>query len=101
MKGPLLHSRFTYEIAPVFTLMEDIVLTKMREFIGWEDGDGIFSPGGAISNLYAVACARHKYLPEVKNSGLRNQPQLVMYTSEQVKEVNSATKVVHWIKQWI
>ena len=25
--------------------MEDIVLTKMREFIGWENGDGIFSPG--------------------------------------------------------
>ena len=103
MKGPLLHSRFTYEIAPVFTLMEDIVLTKMREFIGWEDGDGIFSPGGAISNLYAVACARHKYLPEVKNSGLRTQPQLVMYTSEQVTELilNFAMKVEHWIKQWI
>ena len=38
--------RFTYEIAPVFTLMEDIVLTKMRELIGWQDGDGIFAPGG-------------------------------------------------------
>ncbi len=25
--------------------MEDIVLTKMREFVGWDDGDGIFSPG--------------------------------------------------------
>ena len=39
--------RFTYEIAPVFTLMEDIVLRKMRESIGWEngEGDGIFAPG--------------------------------------------------------
>ena len=78
-------NRFTYEIAPVFTLMEDIVLTKMRDFIGWEDGDGIFSPGGAISNLYAVACARHKYAPEVKHEGMRDQRRLVMYTSEQVK----------------
>lgn len=37
--------RFTYEIAPVFTLMEDIVLTRMRELVGWRDGDGIFAPG--------------------------------------------------------
>jgi hypothetical protein len=40
-------SRFTYEIAPVFVLMEQITLKKMREIIGWssKDGDGIFSPG--------------------------------------------------------
>lgn len=39
--------RFTYEIAPVFVLMEQLTLKKMREIIGWPDGegDGIFSPG--------------------------------------------------------
>jgi len=37
--------RFTYEIAPVFTLIEDVMLTKMREMVGWNDGDGIFAPG--------------------------------------------------------
>lgn len=42
-------SRFTYEIAPVFVLMEQLTLKKMREFVGWPDGegDGIFSPGTA------------------------------------------------------
>ncbi|KAL4680680.1 hypothetical protein H8959_022621, partial [Pygathrix nigripes] len=37
---------FTYEIAPVFVLMEQITLKKMREIVGWssKDGDGIFSP---------------------------------------------------------
>lgn len=40
-------SRFTYEIAPVFVLMEQLTLKKMREIVGWLDGegDGIFSPG--------------------------------------------------------
>lgn len=40
-------SRFTYEIAPVFVLMEQLTLKKMREIVGWPDGegDGIFSPG--------------------------------------------------------
>ena len=43
----LVCSRFTYEIAPVFVLMEQLTLKKMREIIGWPDGegDGIFSPG--------------------------------------------------------
>ncbi len=42
--------RFTYEIAPVFVLMEQLTLKKMREIIGWPngEGDGIFSPGVAI-----------------------------------------------------
>lgn len=43
-------SRFTYEIAPVFVLMEQLTLKKMREIIGWSDGegDGIFSPGESL-----------------------------------------------------
>lgn len=44
---PLLLFRFTYEIAPVFVLLEYVTLKKMREIIGWPggSGDGIFSPG--------------------------------------------------------
>lgn len=39
--------RFTYEIAPVFVLMEQLTLKKMREMVGWPngEGDGLFSPG--------------------------------------------------------
>ena len=42
---------FTYEIAPVFIMMEHTVLLKMREVIGWEEGDSILAPGGSISNM--------------------------------------------------
>ena len=38
---------FTYEIAPVFIMMEHTVLLKMREIIGWEKGDSILAPGGS------------------------------------------------------
>ncbi|RLW04817.1 hypothetical protein DV515_00005461 [Chloebia gouldiae] len=76
--------RFTYEIAPVFVLMEQITLRKMREIIGWsnKDGDGIFSPGGAISNMYSIMAARYKYFPEVKTKGMAAVPKLVLFTSE-------------------
>ncbi|XP_074652142.1 glutamate decarboxylase 1-like [Tubulanus polymorphus] len=74
---------FTYEIAPVFTLMEEVTLQKMREYIGWQEGDGIFAPGGAISNLYAVHAARHKFFPECKVKGMKAIPRICIFTSEQ------------------
>lgn len=76
---------FTYEIAPVFILMEHVVLQKMRELIGWSGGDSILAPGGSISNLYAFLAARHKMFPEYKQYGLSAVGgQLVMFTSDQV-----------------
>ncbi|XP_076158839.1 glutamate decarboxylase 1b [Alosa pseudoharengus] len=75
---------FTYEIAPVFVLMEQLTLKKMREMIGWPngEGDGLFSPGGAISNMYSVMVARYKYFPEIKTKGMSAGPRLVLFTSE-------------------
>ncbi|XP_057328051.1 glutamate decarboxylase [Microplitis mediator] len=75
---------FTYEIAPVFILMEHVVLKKMRELIGWNTGDSILAPGGSISNLYAFLAARHKMFPQYKERGLAAVGgQLVMFTSDQ------------------
>ncbi|KAI4538022.1 hypothetical protein MG293_011425 [Ovis ammon polii] len=75
---------FTYEIAPVFVLLEYVTLKKMREIIGWPggSGDGIFSPGGAISNMYAMLIARFKMFPEVKEKGMAGVPRLIAFTSE-------------------
>ncbi|XP_037044107.1 glutamate decarboxylase [Bradysia coprophila] len=75
---------FTYEIAPVFILMENVVLTKMREIIGWNCGDSILAPGGSVSNLYAFLAARHKMFPNYKEHGAKCLPgELVMFTSDQ------------------
>lgn len=87
---------FTYEIAPVFILMEHVVLQKMRELIGWSGGDSILAPGGSISNLYAFLAARHKMFPTYKEKGLAAVGgQLVMFTSDQVnsKSTNLIVKV--------
>lgn len=77
---------FTYEIAPVFILMENIVLSKMRDIIwpGYSGGDSILAPGGSISNLYAFLAARHKMFPGYKEHGPRGLPgDLCMFTSDQ------------------
>ena len=76
---------FTYEIAPVFILMEHECLRKMREIIGFENGDSILAPGGSISNMYALMIARHKLYPQHKAHGMRAiKGQLIMYTSKHV-----------------
>lgn len=64
--------------------MENVVLKKMREYLGFVHGDSILAPGGSISNMYAVMGARHKMFPNYKKLGLKALPQLVMYTSVDV-----------------
>nr|XP_023417552.1 acidic amino acid decarboxylase GADL1-like [Cavia porcellus] len=74
-------SVYTYEVSPVFILVEEAVLKKMIEFIGWEEGDGIFNPGGSVSNMYAMNLARYKYCPDIKEKGLSGLPRLILFTS--------------------
>ncbi|XP_042310664.1 cysteine sulfinic acid decarboxylase isoform X2 [Sceloporus undulatus] len=76
-------SQYTYEIGPVFVLMEEVVLRKLRELIGWEKGDGIFCPGGSISNMYGMNVARYHYFPDSKQKGNWAIPKLAVFTSQE------------------
>jgi glutamate/tyrosine decarboxylase-like PLP-dependent enzyme len=72
-------------VAPVFVLAERIVLKELRKiFFGSETGDGLFSPGGSMANMYGFILARHNKFPDVKNHGLFGLPPLVLYTSQDV-----------------
>lgn len=77
-------SVYTYEVAPVFTLMELEVFEKMREFVGFPrgQGDGLFCPGGSMANGYAISVARYRKRPEVKEKGLCGMKEMVMFVSE-------------------
>ncbi|XP_041658806.1 glutamate decarboxylase 1-like [Cheilinus undulatus] len=75
---------FTYEVSPVFILMEEILLKKMQSIVGWseDEGDGLFCPGGTISNLYSILVARYHFYPEVKRGGMAGIPRLALFTSQ-------------------
>ena len=77
---------YTYEMAPVFSLMESEVLQKLRELVGWKGGmgDGIFSPGGSMSNMYGLVLARYFNTPESKVKGILSLPQMAIFCSEDV-----------------
>ncbi|CAD5214898.1 unnamed protein product [Bursaphelenchus okinawaensis] len=76
---------FTYEISPVYILMEKEVMRKMMDLIGWpaDVGDCIFTPGGAIANTYAMNAARHFFWPRAKPLGMTSVPTLCCFTSEE------------------
>ena len=38
----------------------------MASYIGFEEHDGIFCPGGSMANMYGMHIARHHHFPQVK-----------------------------------
>lgn len=75
-------SMYTYEVAPVATLIEREVIAKMNSYTGFTNGDGIFTSGGSNSNMLAMLCARHKKHPEIKTKGLFGLKPLSLFVSE-------------------
>lgn len=73
----------TFEAAPVFTLMESAVLSKLGRVAGYLGGSGdeagseelpalppgLFCPGGSSATLYALQLARHRLRPDVRRTG--------------------------------
>lgn len=75
-------SMATYEIAPLFTLMEKELISEINKVIGFEKSDGIMVPGGSYANMYAIHCARYKKNPQVKTEGLSDQSKFCVFVSE-------------------
>lgn len=74
-------SQYTYEMGPVFTLIEKEVIRMTLEMFGFTDGDGIFCPGGSSANMYGIHIGRYAKFPSSKNEG--SPSGLVMFTSEE------------------
>jgi len=86
----------TFEVAPAFIIIERSVLAYIRNLFGWGDqGDGIFCPGGSLSNMYGMMLARHKFFPEIKKTGLAGHLPLVAFTSEESHY--SIVKGANWL----
>ncbi|GBF91842.1 glutamate decarboxylase [Raphidocelis subcapitata] len=73
----------TFEVAPVYTMLEGEVIAKMASIVGYPEStrDGLLVPGGSASNLYAMHIARHRAFPDVRRRGLGAAPPLAAFTS--------------------
>lgn len=75
-------SMYTYEVAPVATLMEMAVVDKMRTYTGWSTGTGSMMTGGSNTNLVAMLLARNSIFKGAKEEGISGLPKLAVFVSE-------------------
>lgn len=64
--------------------MENETIQMFCRKFGYENGDGIFAPGGSIANMYGMVLARCRAVPDAKCTGLFGQSPLVAFTSDEV-----------------
>ncbi len=76
-------SMYTYEVAPVATLMEKALIRKMGGIAGFKDPEGLFLTGGSNGNLQAMMIARNHALPEIKQRGFLPSQPLTAFVSEE------------------
>lgn len=81
--------QYTYEVAPVFTMVERAMVENGLKTFGYDDGDGIFAAGGSMGNMFGIILARYHKFPEIKTLGISGFPQLIAFTSEDVRNLNS------------
>lgn len=60
---------YTYEIAPMATLIETAVLDRMRQHLGFPEGAGTLTSGGSQGNLMGMLCARQAAVPSSGHDG--------------------------------
>ncbi|KAL4229121.1 hypothetical protein ACF0H5_012160 [Mactra antiquata] len=71
----------TYEVSPMFILIEKAIMEKLTNILGYKDGDGLFCPGGSFSNIMAMNLARYKQCPDFKKQGMYGLKRMKFYTS--------------------
>lgn len=76
-------SMYTYEVAPVASLLELELIKKMNEYTGFSVGDGIFVTGGSNANLVAMFSARNRKSPALKKIGAYLSAPMVAFVSDQ------------------
>jgi len=76
------NSMYTYKVAGPHVLIEQEVLRKACDVIGFAEGEGMFCPGGSLANLVAMVLARNTLNPGVADRGFTGDTYIA-YTSEQ------------------
>jgi len=73
----------TFEVAPVFIVVEKELMRYVMSKFGWNPkmGDGITSPGGSMSNFYGMVLARYFLAPGKEVSKISMRQKCLAYDS--------------------
>ncbi len=75
-------SMYTYEVAPLATMIEREMIRFMNAYAGYSGGDGIFLTGGSNANLLAMFSARNRLMPGSRFEGMKPSRPLKAFVNE-------------------
>ncbi len=80
LAGVLNNSMYTYKVAGVHVLIELLLVKRMGALMGYDEPEGVFTPGGSLSNLAGMVMARNEAVPDLMDRGSDGRA-LRIYTS--------------------
>jgi len=87
-------SMYTFEMAPVASLIEDEIIDTMSTLAGFEAGEGTFTTGGSNGNLLGLLCARDRKIPDARRQGIGGKKLVAFVSNESHYSVEMAANVL-------
>jgi len=87
-------SMYTYELAPLATLIEQTIITRVGELIGFPQCAGSLTTGGSNGNMLGILCARQAMIPTSTQSGFDGREMVVFVSEEAHYSVLMAANVL-------
>jgi len=87
-------SMYTYELAPLATLIEQTIIKRMSEIIGFAEGFGTLTTGGSNGNMLGMLCARQSILPQSSKIGFDGSKYVTFVSRESHYSVLMSANVV-------
>ena len=87
-------SMYTYELAPMATLIEQTILKRMSELVGFSEGHGTLTTGGSNGNMLGMLCARQFILPSSSKTGFDASKYVSFVSSESHYSVLMSANVI-------
>ena len=87
-------SMYTYELSPIATLIEQAIVERMMEIVGYAEGFGTLTTGGSNGNMMGMLCARQASDPMSSVTGFDGCKYVAFVSSEAHYSVLMSANVV-------
>lgn len=85
---------YTYEIAPIATLIESTILKRMASLADFGTSQGTLTTGGSNGNMLGMLCARQSKIPMSSKSGFDGTKMVAFVSAESHYSFNIASNVI-------
>ena len=87
-------SMYTYELSPIATLIEQAIVERMMEIVGFGEGFGTLTTGGSNGNMMGMLCARQASDPMSSITGFDGAKYVAFVSAEAHYSVLMSANVV-------